>query len=175
MDIDCCSDSHCYRNALAKQQNSQQEPDNPPDPVVSEKAPAPAAQNTESSRSSSSSPPAPVPSPEASSPALKEGSNYEPDTMDYLEAWAAAQLRAKEQMLAPSSAKFHGIATRNVIYVGCEKSGGVWVYKFKVTAKVDCKNAYGVMIRYTMRCDVHRKVDLNGKESWFVSEVTFIQ
>ena len=106
-------------------------------------------------------------------PTDRAGENYRPTTLHYLEAWAAAQMKAKELMVSPSTAKFYGIATRNVTYIGCEQVANEWRYGFRVHAEVDCKNAFGVMMRYTMRCNVERRVGDSDEVRWFVSEVAF--
>ena len=103
-----------------------------------------------------------------------EGANYKPHTGNYVSAWAAARIQAEEQMFSPKSAKFYGVATDNVEYIGYEKTGDGWVYKFNVKAQVECQNAYGVVIRYTMYCEAQRRVDSRGEARWFVGEVIFL-
>lgn len=69
-----------------------------------------------------------------------------------VEAWVAAQDFVRQQLVSPSTAKFHGVAqSPYVVYLGNAR--------YKVTATVDSQNVFGAMIRTNFAAVVRAKRD----------------
>jgi len=81
-----------------------------------------------------------------------------------VEAWVAAKSFVEEQLVAPATAKFNGVAKEPwVIYLGGAR--------YRVSASVDSQNSFGAMLRTEFVAVVRAKRDEH--QTWVLESLEF--